>query len=131
MSLQEIEEFIAHFEDCSLPKERWTHHAHLTAGLWYVSQRSPQEALKILRNRIRTYNESIGKVNSDSEGYHETITRFYIQAIAAHHLKHHALSFPDSLSLLLSSPLSDKDYPLQFYSRALLFSVTARRDWVE
>ena len=30
---------------------------------------------------IRSYNESVGGVNSDSEGYHETITRVFLRGV--------------------------------------------------
>jgi hypothetical protein len=32
----EIDEFLAAFEACKLPKERWTHAGHLAAGASYV-----------------------------------------------------------------------------------------------
>ena len=81
---QEIEAFIRDFEACRLPKPRWTHHAHFVVGLWYLTHHSPEEALAIVRQRIRAHNESVGTANTDSSGYHETLTRFYLTGISAH-----------------------------------------------
>ena len=36
---------------------------------------------KKLPDLIRRYNESVGGVNSDSEGYHETITRVFLAGV--------------------------------------------------
>jgi len=126
-----IAEFIGDFEAARLPKERWTHHAHLLAGLWYVSRHGPEAALPIMRTRIRAHNESVGTANTDSGGYHETLTRLYLDAIAAQRAQRPGASFEECLRALLASPLADSGWPLRFYTRARLFSVEARRHWVE
>ena len=131
MDSEDIAAFIRDFEARRLPKARWTHQAHLLAGLWYLSKHPPHDALDILRERIRAHNESVGTANTDSSGYHETITRLYLDGIAAHRARHHDASFQDSLLLLLSGPLADRNWPLTYYSRGRLFSVTAHREWVE
>jgi hypothetical protein len=127
----EIVEFIRDFEALRLPKSRWTHRAHLLVGLWYLSRHDPEEALAIVRQRIRAHNEAVGTANTDHEGYHETITRLYLDGIAGHRARHAGASFEESLLLLLRSPLADSGWPLQYYSRERLFSVAARRHWVE
>lgn len=80
---------------------------------------------------IRGYNEATGGVNSDTEGYHHTITLFSLRAIWALI----GSSCDDPLSALvarvLASPLREKDFPLEHYNRERLFSVEARRGWVE
>jgi hypothetical protein len=127
---QDIEAFVRDFEALRLPKPRWTHHAHLVIGLWYLTHHSPDDALSIVRQRIRAYNEAVGTANTDSSGYHETLTRLFLRGIAAH-ISAHSSELPSSLALLLQSPLAYKDWPLSFYSRELLFSVAARHGWLE
>jgi hypothetical protein len=126
-----IEAFIQEFESCRLPKAQWTHQAHLVVGLWYVTHYLPDDVLALVRQRIRTYNEAVGTANTDNGGYHETLTRFFLRGIAAHVAQHRDAPLPTSLAALLQSPLARADWPLTFYSRSLLFSVTARRQWVE
>ena len=123
--------FIHDFESLRLPKSRWTHHAHLLAGYWYLTRHPPEQALAIMRERIRAHNESVGTANTDSSGYHETITRLYLDGIAAHMALQRDASFEDSLQRLLRGPLADSGWPLKYYSRARLFSVSARREWLE
>ena len=75
--------------------------------------------------------EAFGKANTDSGGYHETLTRLFLRGIAAHISDHDGKPLPDSLALLLQPPFARKDWPLSFYSRERLFSVAARREWIE
>lgn len=128
---QDLALFIRDFEACCLPKARWTHAAHLSAGFWYLDKHDPAEALAVIRDRIKQHNESVGTANTDSSGYHETITRLYMLGIARHRALHATLLFDESLAKLLASPLAESAWPLQYYSRERLFSVEARRDWIE
>jgi hypothetical protein len=126
----EVDSFMQDFEACRLPKERWTHFAHLVAGFWYLSRHDMAQALDTIRQRIRNHNESVGTPNTDTSGYHETITRLYMRAIAAHIELHKTLPVERSLSILLASPLAKSDWPLSYYTRERLFSTQARRNWV-
>jgi len=128
---EEVAAFIARFEACQLTKQQWTHQAHLTAGFWYVSQLGATEALEVIRGNIRRHNESVGTANTDTGGYHESITRLYLDAIEQHVRAHEHVSFAASLQALLDSQLGTSNWPLAYYSRERLFSVAARRGWVE
>ena len=64
-----------------LPRAEWTHEAHLAATT-YIVLRHPEIDLDVeLPGIIRGYNESVGGVSSDKEGYHDTITRAYLRGI--------------------------------------------------
>ena len=127
----DLEAFIKDFEECTLPKLRWTHQAHLVVAFWYLTRHTPNDALEILRRRIRAYNEAVGTPNTDSGGYHETLTQLFLRGVAAHLSHRGGDPLPTSLAALLASPLGSKDWPLRFYSRERLFSVDARRHWIE
>ena len=131
LTAEDIATFIRDFEACTLPKPRWTHQAHLLVGLWYLSRHTPAEALDIVRMRIRAYNEAVGTANTDDSVYHETLTRFYLNGIAGHMARHNSELLTKSLALLLKTPLARSDWLLAYYSRERLFSVLARRQWVE
>jgi hypothetical protein len=130
-SYQDLVLFIRDFEACCLPKAQWTHAAHLSAGFWYLHKHEPAEALAVIRERIKRHNESVGTANTDSSGYHETITRLYMLGIARHRALHATLPFDESLTSLLASPLAQSAWPLQFFTKERLFSVEARRSWIE
>ena len=130
-TIERYEAFIRDFEASKLPRARWTHPAHLAVGFWYLWQHPPAEALRLARQNIRLHNEGVGTANTDSGGYHETITRGYLHGIADHRARHTATPPIESLVLLTSSPMASSEWLLKYYSRDRLFSLPARRGWVE
>lgn len=123
--------FVARFERGQVTRAEWTHETHLVAGYWYVTQLGAAAAIDEMRRRIRFHNETVGTPNTDDSGYHESITRLYMHAIAANIAGRPSASFGEGLRDLLASPLSTSTWPLRYYSRERLFSVAARRHWVE
>ena len=116
---------------CTLPREDWTHEAHLAATIYLVVRRADINLDAELPGIIRRFNESVGGVNSDTEGYHETITRSFLDGVRIF-LKEADVSEPlhALVNGLLLSPMGRRDWPLRFYSRGRLFSVEARRSHV-
>jgi hypothetical protein len=126
----ETERIAAGLIACTLPKAEWTHEAHLRAGVWHVIHSGGARALAQLRERIARYNESVGTPNTDSSGYHETVTRFYVSLITAFIARQEADLSADQLADRLIAAYGRRDLPLQYYSRERLFSVQARRGWL-
>ena len=115
----------------TLPRAEWTHEAHLAATTYLLLRRPDIDLDKALPDIIRGYNESVGGVNSDHEGYHETITRVFLYGVRLF-LSETDASEPLHLLVnqLLLSPMGKRDWPLRSYSPALLFSVEARRNFL-
>ena len=115
----------------SLPREEWTHEAHLAATTYLLTHRSDVDLDTELRGIIRRYNESVGGVNSDTEGYHETITRSFLHGVRLFLAEaDREAALHELVNALLRSPMGSRDWPLRFYSRERLFSVEARRNFV-
>jgi hypothetical protein len=115
----------------TLPREEWTHEAHLAATTYLLLKRPDIDVDKQLPDIIRKYNESVGGVNSDSEGYHETITRVFVRGVRLFLAEaDRTESLHELVNELLLSPMGRRDWPLRFYSPSRLFSVQARREWV-
>ncbi|MEM9219618.1 MAG: hypothetical protein AAGD25_35465 [Cyanobacteria bacterium P01_F01_bin.150] len=119
------------FCDCTLPPAEWTHEAHLKVGLWHLLQYSPEDAMDHLRKRIRNYNIACGKENTDISGYHETITRFYVEIIAHFLIEQKPDQSVDCLAEILISKWGDQKLMFRYYSKEKLMSKEARRQWVE
>ena len=81
---------------------------------------------------IRRYNESVGGVNDDTQGYHDTITRAFLRGVRLF-LDEADRDRPihDLVNELLHSPMGRRDWPLRFWSKERLMSIEARRGWVE
>lgn len=116
---------------CTLPRAEWTHEAHLAATTWIVRDRPDITAERDVPGLIRRYNESVGGVNDDTQGYHETITQCFITGIRAHlAARPRDETLVEAVNALLLSERGARDWPLRFYSRARLFSVAARQGLV-
>jgi hypothetical protein len=131
-SFEAIESFIVAFEARTLPKPRWTHQAHLIVALWYNLRYRADEALNIVRENIRRYNEAVGTQNTETSGYHETITVFYMWAVRKFITDAGSeVSLVDLASRLLRGKCAAKSFPFEYYSRDLLLSSEARMKWIE
>ena len=116
----------------TLPRPEWTHEAHLSATTYLLLRRADIDVDRELPDLIRRYNESVGGVNSDSEGYHETITRVFLHGVRLFLEKADtAEPLYELVNDLLLSPMGRRDWPLRFYSPQRVFSVEARRHFVE
>ena len=116
----------------TLPREEWTHEAHLAATTYLLLKRPDIDLDNALPGIIRSYNESVGGVNDDTQGYHETITRVFLRGVRLF-LAEADLKEPlhELVNELLLSPMGRRDWPFRFYSRDRLFSVEARRGFIE
>lgn len=116
--------------DRTLPKTDWTHAAHFAAAVWLLRYRPDLTTAPAIKGLISAYNEATGTPNTDTGGYHHTITLASMRAASAH-----LAGYPETASLhrildaLLASPLRHPDWLLDYWRRETLFSVAARRDW--
>lgn len=116
----------------TLPKSAWTHAAHFAAAVWIVARRPDLDAERDMPGLIRAYNEATDTPNTDTGGYHETITQASLGAVRAVIVGLPPETPPFAvLNALLASGYGDKHWPLAFWTRERLFSVEARRTWVE
>jgi hypothetical protein len=118
--------------DHSLPQAQWTHAAHFAATLWLLRHASHPPLEGRLPAIIRSYNAASGAQNTDHSGYHETITQASLAA-ARRFLDGQPPEAPlhEIVDLLMRSPLGRSDWLMAYWSRDRLFSVEARRQWVE
>ena len=117
---------------CTLSRPDWTHEAHLAACLYVLTERPDIVAERDLPGIIRRFNEHVGGVNDDTQGYHETITQFSIAAVRTFLARtDRALPLAVKVNALLKAEEGRRDWPLRFYTPERLFSREARLGWVE
>lgn len=116
---------------CTLPKAEWTHAGHFAAAVWLLDHKI-YDPFKEMSGFIRRYNLSVGTPNTDTEGYHETITLASLQAA-----KHILDSRTDCEALysvvnrLMTSDYGKPTWILDYWTKESLFSINARKTWVE
>jgi hypothetical protein len=117
--------------DRTLPKTVWTHAAHFAATLWLLQCRPDLRLSQAMPGIIRAYNEATGGANTDSSGYHETITQASIRAARAFLNEAPRQPLFITCNALMHSRLGHPDWLLEYWTRSRLFSVEARRAWLE
>ena len=126
----EIERIALGVIDRTLPKPEWTHAAHFAAALW-VLRRPGMNAEADMPKLIRAYNLATGVENTDSSGYHETITLASLRAARDWLEKRPEKPLHEVLNELLASRFGRSDWLLEYWSKPVLFSVMARRAWID
>ncbi|MGZ6016522.1 MAG: hypothetical protein ACXWKM_12320 [Phenylobacterium sp.] len=117
--------------DRSLPKPEWTHAGHFAAALWLLRHRPDLRLETDMPPLIRAYNEATGVANTDTGGYHETITLASIAAARAFLARQGAETpLHEAADRLMAGPLGRPEWLLAYWSKAALFSVSARRRWI-
>jgi hypothetical protein len=131
MGETELAELAAAFLAGTLPRERWTHAAHLSVGAWHVHHLGEAAALDTLRVGIRRLNEIHGTRNSANSGYHETITVAYVRLIARFLSTFRGQeTLEGRVAALLRSPLAERSLLLRYWSKERLMSAGARAEWL-
>ena len=127
-----IETLVARFLAREIPREEWTHRAHVIVGTWHVDRYGPEVSLARLRVAIRNLNDRHGTPNSSTSGYHETVTRAFVQLLVQLLADCPPdITLAERVARIVASPLADKDILLRFYSRDRLMSPSARAEWIE
>jgi len=114
----------------TLPKSGWTHAAHFAAAFWLLKHKD-HDAFAEMPDFIRRYNTSVGTPNTDSDGYHETITLASLRAalsVLETATKTEALY--ETVNRFLASAYGNPDWILEYWTKELLFSAGARRNWI-
>ena len=108
--------------DASLPQPEWTHRGHITAAHVLISAHGPEETLALCREHIPLLNNAHGVENSDTGGYHDTLTVFFVAAVAD--------AIGRGLTIDETAAELDRDAALRWWSEPVLMSVEARHGFV-
>ncbi|HEV7843495.1 MAG TPA: hypothetical protein VGO69_07340, partial [Pyrinomonadaceae bacterium] len=79
-SPDEIEAIVRGFEACTLGASEFRHREHLLVILWYLSQSTPREATRRMREALNSF---LDHHLHDRGKYHETITVFWVKKVRA------------------------------------------------
>ena len=108
----------------------WTHGAHLLTGACYVHGLGREAALERMRVCVRRYNESVGGKNTETSGYHETITVMWIRLLDGLRREVGAMERAEFAQLAVERFVGEKDVYKRYYDFDVVGSVEARREWV-
>jgi hypothetical protein len=123
-------ELLEAFERCALPRQQWSHCAHVRVAFLYVFRYGWEEAEERMRRGIKAYNAATQTPEGLDRGYHETITVAFLRLIAE--AAGGGERYESSLEFCDRHPeLMDKRVLSRFYSGARLMSWGAKEGFVE
>ncbi len=125
----EILAVVRGFENGTIAREDWRHAEHLTVALYYLSHHDFETATSKMRDGIFNLLKAFEVDLKKEMPYHETLTIFWLRRVADFANSKNGASILETCNELVEK--FDKDFPLRFYSRELLFSDEARRNFVE
>ena len=125
----EIRALVESFETATIARDEWRHAEHLIVGLHYLSSHDLETAIGKMRagifHLLRAFEIDLNR----EMPYHETMTVFWMRTVDDFKKSKKEASMLEMCNELVN--VFDKDYPLKFYSRELLFSDEARAVFVE
>ena len=125
----EIFEVVESFEAGTISRDAWKHAEHLTVALFYLSNHDFETSLDKMRGGIFNLLKAFSVDLTKEMPYHETMTVFWMRAVFDFKSSKNGASLLDICNDMVEK--LDKDYPLRFYSRELLFSDEARARFVK
>lgn len=126
----EVIDLVRSFEDATVSRDDWKHAEHLVVALYYLTRHDLETAYGKMRSGILNLLVKGFDVDLTKEmPYHETITLFWMRVVANFNASKNGASLLEKANEVAYK--WDKDYPLKFYTRELLFSDEARARFVE
>ena len=124
----EILAVIEQFENATIRRENWGHAEHLIVANHYLAESDFAAACEKMRAGIFNLLRAFAVDLTKEMPYHETLTIFWLKTIEQFRNAHSHRSNVEICRDLIEN--FDKNYPLRFYSRELLFSDEARKEFV-
>ena len=128
--ISDISKLVDSFENATISREAWGHAEHMIVALHYLRLHDQETATAKMRQGIMNLlTNGFGVDLTKEMPYHETLTIFWMSAV-----EEFMSARPDISTIEIANELVaqlDKNHPLKFYSRELLFSDRARAVFVE
>lgn len=125
-----LEAFIEGWKLGTLPKSQWTHGAHVAVAAYFAFDHSPELSFEKTKAGILHFNTCVGTPNTDDEGYHETLTRFWSDTVGSFVRNGRFASRLEAVRKAVRAFGEDRDRHRLFYSFDVVRDRTARRFWI-
>jgi hypothetical protein len=123
---KEIRDVVEKFELCEFALAEFTHARHLTVACWCLCTLSREEALDRMSRGLRNFISHHGR-----QGYHETITRFWMELLGSY-LEKFAQGPPPLARINCALECyGSKEVLFSYYTRERVMSDIAKQEWVE
>jgi hypothetical protein len=125
-----LQRFVEAWKSGKLPKSAWTHAAHVAMAAYFAFDHAADATFAIMKAGILHHNTSVGTPNTEDNGYHETLTRFWSSDIGEFVRSSRFHSRFEGVRAAVTAFGEDRDRYRQFYSFDVVRDRRARREWV-
>jgi hypothetical protein len=125
-----LQRFVEAWKAGRLPKVAWTHAAHVAMAAYFAFDHAADATFAIMKAGILHHNTSVGTPNTEDNGYHETLTRFWAGEISTFIRNGRFASRLDAVRAAVAEFGRDRDRFQRFYSFDVVRDRRARREWV-
>lgn len=124
--------FIQAFLDGALPAADFHHREHVVMAGWHLLRSPAEEALTNVRSAVSRYLAAQGVQSTDTSGYHETLTVFWMRVLdRALRTQPAGLTERERLAALADQFGRRTHLYRDYYSFDVMKSTDARQGWIE
>src|SRR5246127_4350256 len=123
-----LQKFVEAWKAGCLPKPAWTHAAHVGMAAYFAFDHASEATFAIMKAGILHHNTSVGTPNTEDNGYHETLTRFWSSEICEFVRRGRFLSKVEAVRAAVSAFGGDRNRYRAFYSFDVVRDRRARRE---
>src|SRR3984893_3096468 len=123
-----LQRFVDAWKAGMLPKPAWTHAAHVAMAAYFAFDHAADATFAIMKAGILHHNTSVGTPNTEDNGYHETLTRFWATEIGCFVRSGHFTSRLEAMQASVAAFGQDRDRYRRFYSFDVVRDRRARRE---
>jgi hypothetical protein len=126
-SQSEIEAVVQGFENCETAKDSFSHQSHLTMAVYYLHSSRVDQATESMRAGLLRFldHHGVGR-----QKYHESLTIFWMRLVQAFLNDDEKKSLLEQANSVIEA-FADSKLVFEYYTRELLMSDEARKNWVE
>lgn len=125
-----LDDFFERWRAGTLPKAAWTHAAHVAMAAYIAFNHREEEAFELTKKGILHHNQCVGTPNTDTSGYHETLTRFWCATVGGFVRSGRFGSRFEAVRAAVERFGADRDRHTVFYSTDVVGNAKARREWI-
>jgi hypothetical protein len=125
-----LDGFVRRWRQGKLPGTEWTHAAHVAVAAYHAFDHHGEVLFEEVKSGIIHHNNSVGTPNTDERGYHETLTRFWVQITEEFVRSRSFLTRLQAVKCAVHAFGEDRDRHKLYYSFDVVKDKCARREWV-
>jgi hypothetical protein len=126
-----LEAFVAAWRAGTLPTPEWTHAAHVAVCAYHAwPDVALDDLVATMRAGIRAYNDAVGTANTETSGYHETLTRFWCERVRERLIEAPPAGRLAAVQAVVAALGDARSLHTRYYDFDIVGSREARRIWV-